>query len=89
MKWSFSYVDDVYSATMKDQVNKLQGHLNSIAPHITFTIELPGTDGISFLDTLTKCTPSSFAFTVYRKATHTDRFLDYNSNVMLGSGHSA
>ena len=27
-KWWFSYVDDVHSATRKDQVNQLQVHLN-------------------------------------------------------------
>ena len=66
IKWWFRYVDDVHSATRKDQVNQLQEHLNSIDPHIKFTIELP------FLDTLTN--------TVYRKPIHTDRYLDYNSN---------
>ena len=40
----FRYVDDVYSATRKDQINNLQEHLNSIDPHIKFTIELSGTD---------------------------------------------
>ena len=30
IKWWFRYVDDVHSATRKDQVNKLQEHLNSI-----------------------------------------------------------
>ena len=58
IKWWFRYVDDVHSATRKDQVNKLQEHLNSIDPHIKFTIELPGTDGLPFLDTLTKPTPN-------------------------------
>ena len=80
IKWWFRYVDDVHSATRKDQVNKLQEHLNSIDPHIKFTIELPGTDGLPFLDTLTKPTPNSIESTVYRKHTHTDRYLDYNSN---------
>ena len=47
------YIDDVHSDTRKDQVNKLQEHLNSIDLHI-FTIELPGTDELSFLDTLTQ-----------------------------------
>ena len=56
IKWWFRYVDDVHSTTRKDQVNKLQEHLNSIDPHIKSTIELPGTDGIPFLDTLTKPT---------------------------------
>ena len=80
IKWWFRYIDDVCSATRKDQVNKLQEHLNSIDPHIKFTIELPGTDGLPFLDTLTKPTPNSIECTVYRKTTHTDRYLDYNSN---------
>ena len=80
IKWQFRYVDDVHSATRKDQVNKLQEHLNSIDPHIKVTIELPGTDGPPFLDTLTKPTPNSIESTVYRKPTHRDRYLDYISN---------
>ena len=75
IKWWFRYVDDVYSATRKDQVNKLQEHLNSIDPHIKFTIELPGTDGFPLLDTLTKPTLNSIESTVYRKPAHTDRYL--------------
>ena len=34
IKWWFRYVDDVHSATRKDQINKLQEHLNSIDLHI-------------------------------------------------------
>ena len=49
IKWWFRYVDDIHSATRKDQINKLQEHFNSIDPHIKLTIELPGTDGLSFL----------------------------------------
>ena len=66
IKWWFRYVDDVYSATRKDQGNKLQEHLNSIDSHIKFTIELPGTDGLPFLDTLTNLTPKSIETAVYR-----------------------
>ena len=80
IKWWFRYVDDVYSATKKDHVNKLQEHLNSIDPYIKFTIELPRTDGLPFLITLTKPISNSIESTVYRKPTHTDRYLDYNSN---------
>ena len=72
IKWWFRYVDDVHSATRKDQVNKLQENLNSIDPHIKFTIELPGTEGLPFLDTLTKPTLNSIESTVYRK-THPHR----------------
>ena len=80
IKWWFRYVDDVHSATRKDQVNNLQEHLNSIDPHIKFTTELSGTDGLPLLDTLTKPTPNSIESRVYRKPTHTDRYLYYNSN---------
>ena len=80
IKWWLRYIDDVYTATRKDLVNKLQEHLNSIDPHIKFTIELTGTDGLPFLDNLTKPTPNSIESTAYRKPTHTDRYLDYNSN---------
>ena len=80
IKWWFRYVDDVHSVTRKDQVNKLQEHLSSVDPHIKFTIELPGIDGLPFLVTLTKPTPNSIESTVYRKPTHTDRYLEYNSN---------
>ena len=79
IKWWFRYVDDVHSVIRKDQVNKLQDHINSIDPHIKFTIELLGTDGLPFLDTLTKPTPNSTESTVYRKPMHTDRYLDYSS----------
>ena len=54
IKWWLRYVDDVHSVTRKVQVNKLKEHLNSIDPHIKFTTELPGTDGLPFLDTLTQ-----------------------------------
>ena len=54
IKWWFRYIDDVDSAARKHQVNKCQEHLHSIDPHIKFTIELPGTDGLYFLDILTK-----------------------------------
>ena len=84
-KWWFRYVDDFYSATRKDQVNKLQEHLTSIDLHIKFSIELPGTDGLPFLDTLTKPTPNSSGSTIYRKATHTARYLDYNSNHLISA----
>ena len=85
IQWWFRYVDDVHSATKKDQVNKLQEDLNSIDPHIKFTIELPGIHRLPFLDTLTKSIPNSIESTVYRKSTHTGRYLDYNSNYLISA----
>ena len=65
IKWWFRYVDDVHSATRIDQVNKLQEHLNSIDPHIKFTTELSGTNGLLFLHP--KPTPNSIESTVLQK----------------------
>ena len=58
IKWWFRYVGDVHSDTMKDQVNKLQEHLNSIDVLIKFTKELPGTDGLPFVDNLKNPLPT-------------------------------
>ena len=77
IRWWFRYVDDAHSNTRKDQVNQLQEHLNSRDSHTKFTLELPGTDGLPFLDTiLKKPTPNSIESTVYRKPTHTESYLD-------------
>ena len=93
MKWWLRYVDDIHSATRNDQVNKLQEHLKSIDPHIKFAIELPETDGIPWVWpgylTLAKPGPNSIESTVYRKPTHTDRYLDYDSNYPISAKLSA
>ena len=80
IKWWFRYFDDVHSATRNNQVNKFQEHISSIHQQIKFSIELPGTDGFPFLETLTKHTPHCIESTVYRKPTDTGRYLDYSSN---------
>jgi hypothetical protein len=54
--------------------------LNSIDPHINFTIEHELNGKLSFLDTLITRNNGSLFINVYRKPTHTDRYLDYNSH---------
>ena len=56
-------------------------YLNSIDPHIKFTIEQPNKEGgIPFLDTFSKPQGEGIAVSVYRKPTHTDGYLDFNSS---------
>ena len=56
-------------------------YLNSIDPHITFTIEQPKKEGgIPFLDSFPKPKGEGIAVSVYWKSTHTDRYLDFNSS---------
>ncbi|CAH3158687.1 unnamed protein product, partial [Pocillopora meandrina] len=54
--------------------------LNSIDANISFTIEIESDNKISFLDTLVTRRNGTIAVDVYRKPTHTDRYLDYNSH---------
>ena len=49
------YVDDVFSIIPKGQWDTMLNYLNSIDPHIKFTVEQPDEEGaIPFLDTLPK-----------------------------------
>ena len=46
------FVDDVFSIMKKDAVSTFHDKLNSIDPHISFTIEHETDGQIAFLDTL-------------------------------------
>ena len=75
------YVDDVFSIIPKGNRDTMLQYLNSIDPHIKFTIEQPNEEGgIPFLDTFPKPKGEGIAVSVYRKPTHTDRYLDFNSS---------
>ena len=88
--WWKRYVDDVICIIKKDQVDILFSHINQLDYHIKFTIESPDNEGIiPFLDT--KSTPNSnhtIHTIVYRKPTHTDRYLDWNSNHPISAKRS-
>ena len=56
-------------------------HLNSLRPSIQFTMEMEENDSLPFLDTLIKRGAGGMIdFSVYRKPTHTDRYLQYSSH---------
>ena len=74
--------DDSHSCLKKDQVDKFHKHLNSINPHIQFTLELENSNGqgLPFLDTFTTRRDTEIQVDVCRKPTHTDRYLDFLSS---------
>ena len=56
-------------------------HLNEIRPTIKFTMELEKDGSLPFLDTnLTRREDRTLNVTVFRKRTHTDRYLHFNSH---------
>ena len=64
----------------RDAVNYFHTTLNSIDPHISFTIEEESDQQIALLDTLVSRKDNTITIDVYRKATHTDRYLDFSSH---------
>ena len=76
------YVDDTFVIQEEKQSQQLLQHINSQDPHIQFTIEEPNKEGaLLFLDTLVSPDPNNtLVTTVYRKPTHTDQYLHWDSN---------
>ena len=84
------FVDDTF--VIQKEVNK-QGflqHINSVDPAIRFTVEDNKEDGsIPFLDTIVKPeADGTLSITVYRKPTHTDQYLQWDSNHHLSAKFS-
>ena len=75
------YVDDTCCILRKGDVDGLLNHLNSIRPTIKFTMELEEEGSLPFLDTrITRLANGNLDITVYRKKTHTDRYLHFESH---------
>ena len=85
----FRYVDDVLTIVKKGTRDSLLYHLNSIDLNIKFTIEPPNEQGaIPFLDTFPRPSGNQIITSVYRKPTHMDRYLDFNSNNPKSAKHA-
>ena len=82
------YVDRTFCILNKDHINDFHTHLNSICSHIQFTVEKEHNFSLPFLDVLVKLnsrngsitTHSFLSITIYRKPTHTNRYLHYTSH---------
>ena len=80
-KWWIRYVDDSHVCIKREHTDEFHAHLNSINTNIKFTIEIESEGSIAFLDTkTTRQDDGSITVSVYRKATHTDRYLDFKSH---------
>ena len=79
------YVDDICAAVPRSQVDTLLAHINTIEPSITFTLERENEEGcLPFLDVLLhRNSNGTLSTTVYRKPTHTDKYLNFDSHHTL------
>ena len=76
------YVDDTFAIWRhgQDRLNEFTDHINNISPTIKFTSEIEKNNQLAFLDVnVSKC-GSGLKTSVYRKKTHTGKYLNFNSN---------
>ena len=76
------YVDDTFCFLKKSTVEETLKHLNTINPSIQFTVEQETNNQLPFLDVLLMRDDHNkkIKTTVYRKKTHTDRYLSFTSH---------
>ena len=75
------YADHTFTALGKDYVDGFLQHLNSQQPTIRFTMEIEKDNTIPFLDKLvSRDSNVLLTTTVYRRPTHTDQYLAYDSH---------
>ena len=91
-RWWKRYVDDTYTVLRKDQAQKFTDYLNTVDKDIKWMTEgevvkdIEGLEnrterGLAFLDTLSVINEDGTIKTrVYRKDTHTDQYLNFESN---------
>ncbi len=71
-------MDDTFSMLDSNDVEPFKEHLNSKC--LEFTHELEKDGQLPFLDVLVKRSGNSFSTSVYRKGTHTDQYLQFDSD---------
>ena len=76
------YVDDVLATVKKDKTDDILHTINNTtAENIKFTKEEEDNNQLAFLDILlTRTDDGTINTQVYRKKTHTDQILNFNSN---------
>ena len=74
-------MDDTFVVIHEYDVESFTSHINSIDPHIKFTIEPEKDNLLLFLDTEIILNDDATTDTrVYRKPSHTDQYLNWSSN---------
>ena len=76
------YVDDTFVIWPHgdDELERFHQHLNQQNQSIKFTIEEEKDNQLPFLDVLVRRDGNHLRTTVYRKPTHTDRYINFNSH---------
>ena len=82
-------MDDTCIGQREENIKGLLQHINSVDPSIKFTVEDKEDEAIPFLDTIVKLEANGkLSITVYRKPTHTDLYLQWDSHHHLSAKYS-
>ena len=74
-------VDDTFTVLQESEVEHFTHHLNSMDENIKFTVEPEQDNTLAFLDTcVCQNDDGSTKVKIYRKATNTDQYLNWDSN---------
>ena len=77
----YRFVDDVFTIIKRHCVTDTLSELNARSDHIQFTLELESNGTLPFLDANVRRLPQGkLGTTVYRKPTHTKRYLSFSSH---------
>ena len=75
------YVDDTFTVLQESEVEHLTHHLNSMDENIKFTVEPEQDNMLAFLDTcICLKDDGSTKVKIYQKTTHTNQYLNWDSN---------
>ncbi|XP_072041390.1 uncharacterized protein [Amphiura filiformis] len=75
------YVDDTFVVLKTDKIQEFTDHINNVDTDIKFTIEPENNKQLPFLDILiTRKEDGNLKVQVYRKPTHTDQYLHFESH---------
>ena len=81
LKMWVRYIDNTFCVIDQQYAEEFHKHLNSISPSITFTLEREQNQSLAFLDVkVTRNRDNSISTTIYKKPTHTDRYLQFDSH---------
>ena len=82
-------MDDTFVIHKEANKQDFLQHINSVDPAIKFTVEDKEDGSIPFLDTIVKPeADGSLSITVYKKPTHTDQYLQWDSHHHLSAKFS-
>ena len=84
------YADDTFVIQKEGHKQNFIEHVNSVDPVIKFTVEDNKEEcAIPFLDTIVNLeADGGLSITVYRKPTHTDQYLQWDSHHHLSAKYS-